>query len=89
VSIASYETAGADRVGHRQRRGRLRVERQIYPIPVQQAAPGLVIADHGEPLGQALHQAAKPAQLLLPRRWLTQPESNNSAGPAPDVEYPG
>jgi len=22
-----------------------------------------------------------------PRRWLTQPDSNNSAGPAPDEQY--
>lgn len=66
MSIASYETADADRVGHCQRRGHLRVERQIYPIPIQQAAPGLVIADHGEPLSQPLHEAAELAQLLLP-----------------------
>lgn len=29
----------------------------------------------------------KEANSSCPRRWLTQPESNNSAGPAPDVEY--
>src|SRR5215471_9224122 len=36
------------------------------PIPVRQTAPGLVIADHGEPLGQLLHEAAERAQLQLP-----------------------
>jgi hypothetical protein len=30
--------------------------------------------------------AAEPA-VSCPRRWETQPESNNSGGPAPDVEY--
>ena len=60
------ETAGAHRVGHRQRRGHLPVERQVDPVPVGQAAPGLVIADHGEPLGQALDEGAEGEQLQLP-----------------------
>ena len=81
------ETVGARRVGHRQRRGHLPVERQVDPVPVGQAAPGLVVADHGEPLRQPLDEAAKGNSSSCPRRWETQPESNNSGGPAPDVEY--
>jgi hypothetical protein len=42
------------------------VERQVYSVPVRQAAPGLVIADHGKPLSQTLDEAAEGEQLQLP-----------------------
>ena len=74
------------RIGNRQRRGQLPVERQVDPVPVGQAAPGLVIADHGKPLGQPVDEAAEGEQLQLPRRWVTQPVSHNNGGPAPAVE---
>jgi len=60
------EPVGPHRIGDRQRRSHLPVERQVNPVPVGQAAPGLVIADHGKPLGQTLDEAAEREQLKLP-----------------------
>jgi hypothetical protein len=60
------EAGGAQGVGHRKRRGHLPVERQVDPVPVRQAAPGLVKADHREPLRQPFDEAAERAQLQLP-----------------------
>ena len=60
------EAIGAHRVCHRQRRGHLPVERQVDPVPVRQSAPGLVVADHGESLGQTLDKGAEGVQLKLP-----------------------
>ena len=60
------EAVGAHRVGHRQRRAHLSVERQIDRVSIGQTAPGLVIADHGEPLGQTPDKGAERVQLELP-----------------------
>ena len=60
------EATGTDRVGHRQRRGHLPVERQVNPVAAGQAAPGLVVPDHGEPLSQALEEGAEGEQFQLP-----------------------
>jgi len=53
------EAVGAHRVGHRQRRAHLSVERQIDRVSIGQTAPGLVVADHGETLGQPPDKAAE------------------------------
>jgi hypothetical protein len=80
------ETVSTHRVGHRQRRGHLPVERQVDPVPVRQAAPGLVIADHGELLGQPLHEAAERKQVHLraqigdPARITQQCRANTRRG---------
>jgi hypothetical protein len=60
------EPAGAGRVGDRQRRRHLPVERQVDPVPVRQPASGLVVADHREPLGQPRHETGEGEQLQLP-----------------------
>jgi hypothetical protein len=60
------EAVGAHRVCHRERRGHLPVERQVDPVPVRQSAPGLVVADHGEPLGQPPDKGAEGVKLKLP-----------------------
>ena len=60
------EPAGAHRVGHRQRRSHLAVEREVDVVPVGQAAAGLVVADHGEPLRQVLDKGAERVQFQLP-----------------------
>ena len=47
------EAAGARRIGDGQRHRHLGVERQVRRVPVRQPAAGLVVANDGEPLGQA------------------------------------
>jgi hypothetical protein len=59
------ETGGAGRVGDREGRRHLLVEGQVGAVPVGQAAPGLVVPDHGVPRGQALDEAAETEQLEL------------------------
>ena len=60
------EAPGTHRVGHRQCRGHLAVERQVDPVALGQAAPGLVVPDHGEPLSQAREEGAEGEQFQLP-----------------------
>jgi hypothetical protein len=59
------ETTGAGRVRHSDGRRHLRVEGQIDPVPVGQPAAGLVVADHGEPVGQAGHEGTEGEELQL------------------------
>ena len=59
VHLAAYFVEG------RQCRGHLPIEGQVNSVPVRQATPGLVEADHGEPLSQPLHEIAEAKQLQL------------------------